>query len=191
MQVIRDVIARHKMGERVGITSVCSAHPLVIEATLRHAAAHAAPFVLIEATSNQVNQDGGYTGMTPAAFRDFVAGHRRPRRLPARSRRARRRSSRPQCLDAPACRRGHGEGRGHGRRLRPRRLRQNPPRLLDELRRRSGAASRTHHRRARGEALPGRRRAHFRATPPRRRATSSAPRSRCRAALTRTSESLR
>ena len=30
--------------------------------------------VLIEATCNQVNQDGGYTGMTPAAFRAFVEG---------------------------------------------------------------------------------------------------------------------
>ncbi|MFL1089387.1 class II D-tagatose-bisphosphate aldolase non-catalytic subunit, partial [Acinetobacter baumannii] len=28
--------------------------------------------VLIEATSNQVNQFGGYTGMQPADFRDFV-----------------------------------------------------------------------------------------------------------------------
>jgi D-tagatose-1,6-bisphosphate aldolase subunit GatZ/KbaZ len=72
MQVVRDLIARHKMGERVGITSVCSAHPLVIEATLRHAKAHDAPLALIEATSNQVNQDGGYTGMTPADYRDFV-----------------------------------------------------------------------------------------------------------------------
>jgi len=72
MKVIRDLIARHKSGERVGITSVCSAHPLVIEATLRHALANNAPLVLIEATSNQVNQDGGYTGMKPADFRDFV-----------------------------------------------------------------------------------------------------------------------
>ena len=86
MQVVRDLIARHKMGERVGITSVCSAHPLVIEATLRHAKARDAPLALIEATSNQVNQDGGYTGMTPADYRDFVRGHRRPRRLPARAR---------------------------------------------------------------------------------------------------------
>ncbi len=37
MRAIRDLIARHKAGEPVGITSVCSAHPLVIEATLRHA----------------------------------------------------------------------------------------------------------------------------------------------------------
>ncbi|RYY08825.1 MAG: tagatose-bisphosphate aldolase, partial [Alphaproteobacteria bacterium] len=74
MQTIRDVVARHKTGEATGITSVCSAHPLVIEATLRHAARRAVPIVLIEATSNQVNQDGGYTGMVPAGFRDFVHG---------------------------------------------------------------------------------------------------------------------
>jgi D-tagatose-1,6-bisphosphate aldolase subunit GatZ/KbaZ len=73
MQVIPDLIARHERGERVGIASVCSAHPLVIEATLRHAKANDAQLALIEATSNQVNQDGGYTGMTPAAFRDFVS----------------------------------------------------------------------------------------------------------------------
>ncbi len=30
--------------------------------------------LLLEATSNQVNQDGGYTGMTPAAFREFAFG---------------------------------------------------------------------------------------------------------------------
>lgn len=72
MQLIRSVIARHKAGERIGITSVCSAHPLVVEATLRHALRRQAGFVLIEATSNQVNQEGGYTGKTPADFRVFV-----------------------------------------------------------------------------------------------------------------------
>jgi D-tagatose-1,6-bisphosphate aldolase subunit GatZ/KbaZ len=61
----------HRAGRRAGITSVCSAHPLVIEATLRHGLAVDRP-VLIEATCNQVNQDGGYTGMTPATFRAFV-----------------------------------------------------------------------------------------------------------------------
>ena len=72
MNLILDRVARHKAGEDVGIYSVCSAHPLVIEATFRHALKHDAPFVLIEATSNQVNQDGGYTGMKPADFRDYV-----------------------------------------------------------------------------------------------------------------------
>ena len=56
-----------------GIVSVCSAHPAVIEAALLQAAEDGGP-VLIEATCNQVNQDGGYTGMTPAGFRDFVGG---------------------------------------------------------------------------------------------------------------------
>ncbi len=51
------------------ITSVCSAHPIVIEAAMRQAAADGAP-VLIEATCNQVNHQGGYTGLTPEAFRD-------------------------------------------------------------------------------------------------------------------------
>jgi D-tagatose-1,6-bisphosphate aldolase subunit GatZ/KbaZ len=50
------------------LTAVCSAHPLVLEAALRQAVARDAA-VLIEATCNQVNQEGGYTGQTPAAFR--------------------------------------------------------------------------------------------------------------------------
>lgn len=72
MQAILEMVLRHKAGERIGVTSVCSAHPLVIEATLRHAMITGQPIVLIEATSNQVNQDGGYTGMVPADYRDFV-----------------------------------------------------------------------------------------------------------------------
>jgi D-tagatose-bisphosphate aldolase class II non-catalytic subunit len=56
-----------------GITSVCSAHPLVIEAAFRQGIADNAA-VLIEATCNQVNQEGGYTGMKPPDFRRFVEG---------------------------------------------------------------------------------------------------------------------
>ena len=54
-----------------GVTSICTAHPLVIEAVLLHGA-RTGRRVLIEATCNQVNQEGGYTGMTPADFRNFV-----------------------------------------------------------------------------------------------------------------------
>ncbi|MDX0543283.1 D-tagatose-bisphosphate aldolase, class II, non-catalytic subunit [Sinorhizobium medicae] len=54
-----------------GIPSICSAHPLVIEAAMLRARREGTP-VLIEATCNQVNQDGGYTGMTPADFTRFV-----------------------------------------------------------------------------------------------------------------------
>lgn len=56
-----------------GIYSVCSAHPWVIEAAIRQAAADHT-YLLIEATCNQVNQAGGYTGMTPEMFRDYVYG---------------------------------------------------------------------------------------------------------------------
>ncbi|TIP97364.1 MAG: tagatose-bisphosphate aldolase, partial [Mesorhizobium sp.] len=69
-----NIAARRAAGEKSGIASVCSAHPLVIEAALRHGLARSAD-VLIEATCNQVNHDGGYTGMTPAGFRSFVEAH--------------------------------------------------------------------------------------------------------------------
>jgi D-tagatose-1,6-bisphosphate aldolase subunit GatZ/KbaZ len=59
----------HPGATPAAITSVCSAHPMVIEAAMRQAAADGVP-VLIEATCNQVNHQGGYTGLTPAAFRD-------------------------------------------------------------------------------------------------------------------------
>lgn len=67
------LIAAQDRGEKRGISSVCSAHPLVLEAALASGAEANRP-VLIEATCNQVNQDGGYTGMTPADFRTFVLG---------------------------------------------------------------------------------------------------------------------
>jgi len=73
MNTLLELVRRHKAGEPVGIHSVCSAHPLVIEAAMESALARGLP-LLVEATSNQVNQDGGYTGMNPAAFRDFAHG---------------------------------------------------------------------------------------------------------------------
>jgi D-tagatose-1,6-bisphosphate aldolase subunit GatZ/KbaZ len=72
MKALLDIIARHKQGHPVGVTSICSAHPIVLEASLRHAQQRDDAMVLFEATCNQVNQDGGYTGMTPADFVGFV-----------------------------------------------------------------------------------------------------------------------
>ena len=54
-----------------GIYSVCSAHPWVIRAAVQQAMGDRSP-LLMEATSNQVNQQGGYTGMRPADFRKLV-----------------------------------------------------------------------------------------------------------------------
>lgn len=69
---LQKLVDAHARGGLAGITSVCSAHALVIEAAMREAQAHSGP-VLIEATCNQVNHEGGYTGMTPADFRQFVS----------------------------------------------------------------------------------------------------------------------
>ena len=68
-----DIIDRETHGTPAGIASICSAHPWVLEAAVREAA-HAGTPVLIESTSNQVNQFGGYTGMTPADFATLVRG---------------------------------------------------------------------------------------------------------------------
>src|SRR6476469_2822637 len=70
---LAETIRRHKAGEPVGIYSVCSAHPTVVQAAIAQAAADGSR-VLIEATSNQVDQFGGYTGLRPAEFRDLVRG---------------------------------------------------------------------------------------------------------------------
>ena len=51
-----------------GIPSICSAHPAVLKETFREKSRK----VLIETTCNQVNQFGGYTGMTPTQFVAYV-----------------------------------------------------------------------------------------------------------------------
>lgn len=71
MKHLTQMVEQHKRGNSNGIYAVCSAHPLVLESAIRYAQANHTP-LLIEATSNQVDQFGGYTGMTPADFRGFV-----------------------------------------------------------------------------------------------------------------------
>ena len=68
---LHDIATWHDRAGPSGIPSVCSAHPLVLEAAMRAMGGTDLP-LLVEATCNQVNQDGGYTGMTPVAFRGFV-----------------------------------------------------------------------------------------------------------------------
>lgn len=68
---LKSIIESQKKGIPAGIYSVCSANELVIEAVMERGLKDN-DFVLIEATANQVNQYGGYTGMKPADFIDFV-----------------------------------------------------------------------------------------------------------------------
>ena len=68
LQVMMD---RRRNGENAGIPSYCSANKYVLEAALERAKLLNQP-TLIEATANQVNQFGGYTGMLPMDFKNFV-----------------------------------------------------------------------------------------------------------------------
>lgn len=70
---LRDMVARRIKGDICGIASFCTANELAIEACMQRIQKDDG-VVLIEATANQVNQFGGYTGMRPADFRDFVYG---------------------------------------------------------------------------------------------------------------------
>lgn len=66
-ELLRDLLARNRQGAGLGLYSVCSGHPRVLEAAMQQALADGSP-LLIESTSNQVDQFGGYTGMTPDRF---------------------------------------------------------------------------------------------------------------------------
>lgn len=72
MNIIPNIIKANRAGHNQGIYSVCCAQPLVIEAAIKQAQLDNS-VVLIEATANQVNQFGGYTGMKPADYIDFIA----------------------------------------------------------------------------------------------------------------------
>ena len=65
------MMENRRQGIRCGIPSYCTANELVLEIILRRAKMLGKP-VLIEATANQVNQFGGYTGMLPKDFYQMV-----------------------------------------------------------------------------------------------------------------------
>jgi D-tagatose-1,6-bisphosphate aldolase subunit GatZ/KbaZ len=66
-----EIVMAQKQGQAKGITSICSAHPVIIKTAFQQALKNDT-HVLIESTCNQVNQFGGYTGMRPADFVIFV-----------------------------------------------------------------------------------------------------------------------
>jgi D-tagatose-1,6-bisphosphate aldolase subunit GatZ/KbaZ len=65
------IVQSNLSGKGVGIYSICSANQFVLEAGIREAKADES-MICIESTSNQVNQFGGYMGMTPAQFAGYV-----------------------------------------------------------------------------------------------------------------------
>lgn len=71
MSLIHELIARNRAGEPIGMPCFCTANEHVLRAVLSYAASTGFPTV-IEATCNQVNQEGGYTGMTPQDFMSWL-----------------------------------------------------------------------------------------------------------------------
>ncbi len=69
--LFRNIIDDNRNGRHSGIASICSSNRFVLEAAIEQGAEAGLP-VLIESTSNQVNQQGGYTGMKPADFRNYI-----------------------------------------------------------------------------------------------------------------------
>ncbi|QBG47305.1 D-tagatose-bisphosphate aldolase, class II, non-catalytic subunit [Verrucomicrobia bacterium S94] len=67
------ILADNRAGKGTGIYSVCSAQATVLEASMLQAKKDES-ILLIESTSNQVDQFGGYTGMKPADFVAYVHG---------------------------------------------------------------------------------------------------------------------
>ncbi|MCI8348235.1 MAG: class II D-tagatose-bisphosphate aldolase, non-catalytic subunit [Firmicutes bacterium] len=69
--IMREILRNRKNGKACGIPSYCTANPQVLKAILVHAK-ESGNIVLIEATANQVNQFGGYTGMKPADYSEYI-----------------------------------------------------------------------------------------------------------------------
>lgn len=69
--MLNDLRNRHLSGRIGGLVAVCSAHPLVLAAAASKAKKDGA-LLLVEATANQVNLSGGYTGLTPVDFADHT-----------------------------------------------------------------------------------------------------------------------
>jgi D-tagatose-1,6-bisphosphate aldolase subunit GatZ/KbaZ len=68
---LKEMVVKRQHGIHCGIPSFCCANKIVIEAILDQAQRFG-DSPLIEATSNQVNQNGGYMDMTPMDFTEYV-----------------------------------------------------------------------------------------------------------------------
>ncbi|MDD3658830.1 MAG: D-tagatose-bisphosphate aldolase, class II, non-catalytic subunit, partial [Lascolabacillus sp.] len=73
LEAFLELMEANRNGLAKGIYSVCTAHPEVLEASFKQAKRDKS-LLLIESTSNQVDQYGGYTGMKPLDFVEFING---------------------------------------------------------------------------------------------------------------------
>jgi len=68
---IASQIHKNRSGASTGLPCFCTANELVLRSVFQYARDYQVPAV-IEATCNQVNQDGGYTGMNASDFRKWI-----------------------------------------------------------------------------------------------------------------------
>ncbi|MFV0382016.1 MAG: class II D-tagatose-bisphosphate aldolase, non-catalytic subunit [Breznakia sp.] len=81
MNALKQIVKKQKEQQAVGIYSACSANKFVIEAVIEKAVEDTS-CVLIESTANQSDQFGGYTGMKPLDFKNFVMDIAKQKGLP-------------------------------------------------------------------------------------------------------------
>src|SRR5690348_1739190 len=68
---LQKILRVNRKSAKGGTYAVCSAHPAVIDAAIQQSKADGS-LLHIESTSSQVNQFGGYTGVTPAQFAEWI-----------------------------------------------------------------------------------------------------------------------
>lgn len=68
---LQKTLLDNRKSSKGGTYAVCSAHPAVIEAAIRQSKANGS-LLHVESTSSQVNQFGGYTGVTPCQFAQWI-----------------------------------------------------------------------------------------------------------------------
>lgn len=71
MHPLKELVLKQKNNEAIGIYSACSSNEFVLKAVLKRAK-QLNSIVLIEATANQVDQFGGYSGMKPLDFKNYI-----------------------------------------------------------------------------------------------------------------------
>lgn len=70
--MIQSIVSNNKTQRRGGLICICSAHEDIIHASFNFLSKNPTATLSIESTVQQVNQDGGYTGMTPKDYSSKV-----------------------------------------------------------------------------------------------------------------------
>ncbi len=69
--LLLELVQSHKADNKAGIYAICSSNKFVLKAAMGYAKRKNS-LLLIEATSNQVDQFGGYMNMTPIQYRHYI-----------------------------------------------------------------------------------------------------------------------